>query len=365
MNKLGTFFGLSCCLSTLLLAETVDSSDLETLKAQLESNAKSGFQLAGYAAFDYVNSENAQDEFSRVQFSPIFHYQYSDIIQFEGELEVSTTAEGETEVELEYAAATLFLNDYMGLQVGKFMSPLGQFVQNQHPSWINKLPTTPVGFGHDGAAPTSNIGVALRGGLPKVASVRSNYVVFVSNAPTFGLADDGDVIIGATGKTSSGDVAKTFGGRFALNPVGGMEIGFSGALGEASEELVNIDPSQRIARDYTTYGLDFMYKLFDVDLKAEYINQTIGENERSTLEGGTWEAWYTQAAYLIDVIHVEPVIRYSDYHNPETKRNQIAYGLNYLFSNNIIAKVAYEDNTNEINEQESNDKFLMQLAFGF
>jgi hypothetical protein len=141
------------------------------MKNEFEGNSMSGFQLAGYASFDYENEENGDGSFAGVKFAPIFHYQYGDIFLFEAEVEFTVDSDGETETELEYAAGTFFINDYMGLQVGKFLSPLGQFVQNLHPSWINKLPSAPVGFGHDGAAPTSNVGIALRGGLPKISQM--------------------------------------------------------------------------------------------------------------------------------------------------------------------------------------------------
>jgi len=395
MKVYGRGIALSAVLCTTLLAGAADSAEVEVLrqevqalkqsvaelknssesaslqhdiaelKAGLESNSKGGFQIAGYAAFDWQDAQGSDNEFSGVKFAPIFHAQYGDIFQFEGEVEFSTTSEGETDAELEYAAGTIFLNDYMGLQIGKFMSPLGQFVQNQHPSWINKLPNTPVGFGHDGAAPTSNVGMALRGGLPKVSEIRSNYVLFVSNAPVYGVAADGDVIIDATGKTSAGDVSKTWGGRFALNPVGGMEVGVSGALGKASEELIS---NEKIARDYDAFGVDFMYNFEGIDIKAEYIEQSIGENELSTLEGGTWRAMYGQVSYQFASLKLEPVLRYSDYHNPETERNQWAVGLNYLFANNLIAKLAYEYNTNEDSAGEASindNRVSAQLAFGF
>lgn len=347
--------------------------DVNTLKAQsanmqsdLEGNAKSGFQLAGYAAFDWQKVEGSSSRFSGIKFAPIFHAKYNDIFQFEGELEFSVDEKGETVTELEYAAGTIFLNDYMGLQVGKFMSPVGQFVQNQHPSWINKLPTTPLGFGHDGAAPTSNIGIALRGGLPKMFNLRSNYALFVANAPTFGTAADGDVIINATGVTSSGDVANNIGGRYAIDPVGGMEIGLSASAGEVSETLTS---NAIVARDYSVVGADFMYNFDSIDIKAEYVSQKIGENGASPLEGGTWQAFYTQISYQFSSVAIEPVLRYSDYHNPEINRNQIAIGLNYLFANNLIAKFAYEynkdENANAVNSIANNNKMLAQLAFGF
>jgi len=339
------------------------------IKSELENNANSGFQLAGYASFDWTDAQKEDNEFSGVKFAPIFHYQYGQLFQFEGELEFIVKDDGEIETELEYAAGTLFLNDYMGLQMGKFLSPLGQYVQNIHPSWINKLPSNPVGFGHDGAAPTSNVGIALRGGLPKIIDTRSNYVVFVSNAPTFGIAADGDVVIDASGKTTASNVSKTFGGRFAINPVSGMEIGISSATGEIAEEItVGVD-TYNIARDYDVYGFDVMYNVNGFDFKGEHIEQHIGDNSASTLKGGKWVAWYAQASYQFASLKIEPVIRYSDYHNPEQERNQWAVGLNYLFANNVIAKLAYEYNTDEnddaVSSSANDNRVLAQFAFGF
>jgi hypothetical protein len=235
-----------------------------------------------------------------------------------------------------------------------------------HPSWINKLPSAPVGFGHDGGAPRSNLGVALRGGLPKMAGTRSNYAVFISNAPTFGIAADGDVVIGAEGKTGTVGNAYMVGGRYAINPVGNMEIGLSLATGDISEVLAS---GEDILRNYDVFGTDMMWNIDSFSIKAEYIQQKIGESARSALEGGTWKAWYTQVSYQFDSVKLEPVLRYSDYSNPEINKNQVALGLNYLFSNNLIAKLAYEINTDKDNtvldSSANNDRFLAQFAFGF
>jgi len=364
----------SCLLSSALSAVDVEqlAKDVEMLKEQndrlkmnKENNSKSGFQIAGYAAFDYVD-----DEFSGVKFAPIFHAKYGDIFQFEGELEFTMDpTTGETVTALEYAAGTIFLNNYMGLQVGKFMSPIGQFVQNQHPSWINKMAMAPLGFGHDGAAPTSNVGMALRGGLPKVASLRSNYVLFVSNAPVYGKNEDGSIegSIDAEGKTTSNSAKPTVGARYALNPISQMEIGISGAVGD----IVDVDNIKSV-RDYTVVDVDFMYNYDALSLKAEYVKQSVGTSALSTIDpdGGDWEAWYAQASYQFSAVALEPVLRYSDYHNPETKRNQLALGLNYLLSNNLIVKLSYELNENEdasvaSDDVTNNDIVRAQLAFGF
>lgn len=365
---------LSTLFSSCLLAVDVEqlAKDMEMLKEQnerlktdKESNAKSGFQIAGYTAFDYTDNE-----FSGVKFAPIFHAKYGDIFQFEGELEFTMDpTTGETVTALEYAAGTIFLNNYMGLQIGKFMSPIGQFVQNQHPSWINKLAMAPLGFGHDGAAPTSNVGMVLRGGLPKMAGLRSNYVLFVSNAPVYGKDEDGAIAgsIDAEGKTTSNGAQPTVGGRYALNPISQMEIGISGAVGE----IVDTNNTKSV-RDYSVFDVDFMYNFDALSLKAEYVKQTIGTSTLNSIDpdGGDWEAWYTQASYQFNAVALEPVLRYSDYHNPDTKRNQLALGLNYLFSNNLVAKISYEFNQNEdetvpSTDVTNNDIVRAQLAFGF
>ncbi len=354
----------SSLLITTILATQVhcaeNAADINALRINQEQNAKSGFQLAGYASFGYSYSEEDNSNFDVVQFSPIFHYGYSDILQFEGELEFSIGQDGETEVGMEYAAANLFLNNYMTLTAGQFMSPIGQFRQNFHPSWINKLPTAPVGFGHGGAAPTSNVGLALRGGLPRLANLRHNYVIYVANAPTIDFAPDGDVDIGTEGITTGSGTSATVGGRYAIDPVSGMEIGISGALGKA------YDRDSNLSRDYNVWDVDFTYHTGGFDLRGEYVEQNIAKDDTLPIEGGKWQAAYGQIAYQFDTLHLEPVVRYGFYKNPEKKQNETDLGLNYLFANNVIAKLAYSfGDITEGGTNEKTDKYYAQLAFGF
>ncbi len=350
----------SIMLSSVILATQVHCADMDSLIIGQEQNAKSGFQLAGYASFGYSYSDEEKSNFDVVQFSPIFHYGYSDILQFEGELEFSISQTGETEVAMEYAAANLFLNNYMTLTVGQFMSPIGQFRQNYHPSWINKLPSAPVGFGHGGAAPTSNVGAALRGGLPRLGTLRHNYVVYVANAPTVDFAPDGDVDIGAEGLTTGNGTSATVGGRYAIDPLSGMEIGISGAFGKA------YDLDSNSSRDYSAFDVDFTYHRGSLDLRGEYIEQNIAKDDTLPIEGGKWQAAYGQIAYQFDSLHLEPVARYGFYKNPEKKTKETSLGLNYLFANNIIAKAAYSfGDMTEAGTIEKTDKYYAQLAFGF
>jgi hypothetical protein len=141
-----------------------------------------------------------------------------------------------------------------------------------------------------------------------------------------------------------------------------MEAGISGAYGKVAE-LDNTGEFVR-SRDYRVYGADISYYFSGVDLRGEYVAQDIDDDPASPIEGGKWEAWYVQAAYQISAVHLEPVIRYGEYTNPELDQEQTAVGLNYLFASNIIAKVAYEFN-NIKGSTENDDRFLAQFAFGF
>ena len=93
-------------------------------------NTTSVTHLAGYAAAGYTNQENGTDSFDVANFNPIFHFQYGDRILWESELEIEVDENGETEVALEYSTIDIFLNDYLVLVAGKFVSPIGNFRQN-------------------------------------------------------------------------------------------------------------------------------------------------------------------------------------------------------------------------------------------
>ena len=182
------------------------------------TDAESAFHLAGYAFVGLMQSDADLGTFSSAQFNPILHYQFSDLVLFEGELEIRNMADGETEVTLEYSTIDLMLGEHVILVAGKFLSPLGNFRQNLHPAWINKLPSAPVGFGHDGAAPLADIGVQLRGGWTS-GSHRFNYATFITNGPEL-EADGGEIhAIETEGFARDADGAKTIGGRFGYLPV--------------------------------------------------------------------------------------------------------------------------------------------------
>lgn len=360
--------------------------------------------MAGYADVGYTFDSGETGSYGVGSFSPIFHYQYRDLVMLESELEIAINAQGETDLELEYMTIDYFLNDYIVLVGGKFLSPIGQFRQNQHPSWINKLASAPPGFGHDGAAPTSDVGVQVRGGF-KMGNMFANYAVYASNGPELNATfEDGEfelegIVAEGFGADPDGD--KVFGGRFGFIPLPGLEIGISAAMGKASVTALELahggdegdehadkfrfallsedgpeDPEEpgfdlhdEQARDYDVFGMDFSYGLGNFRLRGEYVKSKIGAAEHGVTasEGATWKSWYTQAAYLIPQTRIEPVIRYTDFNSPHSSQDQTQWGLglNYLISSNVIAKVTYEHNNGQAGSIADINRWLFQLAYGF
>lgn len=350
------------------LRENVKSNNLDTL---------SKLHMSGYANVDFIaGSDRQEDGFTAARFAPIFHFQFSDRVLFEGELEVETGDDGETEIAMEYANINLILNDYMALVAGKFLSPIGQFRQNIHPAWINKMPTAPVGFDHGGAAPLSDLGVQLRGGIPLSGSMRANYALFTSNGPTLVLDEmDGQLDLDTEAGTSNRDGNFVYGGRVGFLPVPALELGLSGALGKVGvgQDAVSNLAAGEPDRDYTVLGADAVYNLDALQLRGEFIQQTVGSEAGSTIAGGAatgeldFTAWYAQAAYRLPDTKWEGVARIGDLDTPnaDANRSQWSVGVNYLFANNVIIKAAYTVDDYDSNAIDDDKRFNVQLAYGF
>lgn len=363
--------------------KSASKDDVQALKKEVKEvanvhsewkDATSVVHLAGYGAVGYTDNEASKGRFSQVQFSPIFHYQYKDLMMLEAELEITNDPDGETSTELEYLTLDLFLNDYATLMAGKFLSPIGQFRQNLHPSWINKLPSAPPGFGHDGAAPVSDTGLQLRGGFP-LGGVRSNYALYVSNGPELEAETDGTDVelegIMAEGRTADADGDKVFGGRFGLLPIPELEVGLSFATGKAA--VTSLDAtgiSGEPSRDYDVVGGDFAWQWRNLNLRGEYVQTEVGDDSSGSTtasDGAKWETWYTQASYKFLPTKFEGVMRYTDFDSPHAAQDQKqwALGVNYLFASNVIGKLAYEFNDGQADAPADNNSFLAQIAYGF
>ncbi len=361
--------------------EEVEKIRKEVASASEWKEPNTLIHMAGYADVDYMKKQGEDGSFTVGSFSPIFHFQYRDLVMLESELEFEVADTGETEVGLEYLTIDLFLNDYATLVAGKFLSPIGQFRQNLHPSWINKMASAPPGFGHDGAAPVSDTGLQLRGGFP-IAGVRTNYAVYAGNGPELN-AETGDGVefelegVRAEGFGADNDGEIVYGGRFGILPVAGLEVGLSGLTGKATVTELEVDPSvltpptlaSEGKRDYDVFGADFNLQYRSFGLRGEYVKTRVGSTSKGTAAspGARWTTWYTQASYRFLPTKWEAVLRYTDFDSAVDLQDQTQWGvgINYLFTNNFIAKLNYEFNDNDLGSEADDNRVLGQLAYGF
>ena len=378
--------------ASLLAAEADTARRIDALEVELDSlrnelreqveaagewkHPDSLVHLAGYASVGYASTDQDDGSFSAGGFSPIFHFQYRDLVMLESELEVELSPEGETEVNLEYLTVDFFPTDNVAIVAGRFLSPVGQFRQNLHPSWINRLPSAPPGFGHDGAAPVSETGLQARGGVDLGAG-KLNYAVYIGNGPELNAVDeDGEVElegIEAEGFGADRDGNKVVGGRLGFIPRVGLEIGLSAATGKAAVTALvdeaagtRMDVDADPAHDYDVLGADFAWQWNNAELRGEYVQSKIGSNPASiAVDGATWSTWYLQGAYRFAPTRWEGVLRYGDFDSPHPTGSgtQWAIGANYRFAANIVAKLAWEANDGGV--QGGQDRILVQLAYGF
>ena len=365
------------------LDEAKDQGNLATIRKDVEANkvairatqssaawadATSVTHLSGYASADYVSVENGPAAFA-ANFNPMFHFLYDNKILWEAELEVEVEENGDTNIGLEYTTVDWFLNDNLTLVAGKFLSPIGNFRQNLHPSWINKLPSAPPGFGHDGAAPVSEVGVQLRGVAPVGSSSKVTYAAYLGNGPKI-EGEDGEIhAVEAEGFASDPDDQKILGGRVAFLPIPRLELAVSGASGDvAVVENDGTDISGDPKRGYQVLGFDATYQWKNLDLRGEYVKQEVDPNPLSIApEGGVWKTWYGQAAYKFADGKWEGVARYTDFQSPhaDDTQEQLALGVNYLITPSAMLKFGYESNDGEPGEVTDADRWIIQIAYGY
>jgi hypothetical protein len=361
--------------------ESIDSLIQSKVQSQVARNSK--FLISGYTNMTAQFSKD-KSSFSNISLVPILLWKPHKNILVEAELE--TALEGsETSIELGYADVSFFVNKYLTIRTGKFISPFGIFQDRLHPSWINKLPTFPVGTGEDelGVGPTSEVGIDFRGGVP-LGSSKMNYSVFLANGAQL-ITDPADPSKQGTftyGNAEAISKKLTVGGRFGLLPFSNssLEVGVSyrnGNVGDKNSIYKNVG-SQMYALDLIyVKQLDFIKGMFDVKAqwnkvnvdKAEYIdpNDPTGntlytfENKRSSFfTQGAYRPSMSQSKFLKKT---EVVFRYAGFTPPDgakdlVKIKQYTYGINYWFNWRTALKAAYQS-------QKENNVFFLQIAVGF
>ena len=356
--------------------------------------SKTQFMIRGYGHTGLntlSNDEETESSYVGSAFAPIFLFKHSDRLMFEAELEF-VLENNELEVGLEYANVMYVLNKNMTVRAGRFLLPFGTFMERLHPAWINRLPTVPLGYGHDGIAPSSGIGVELRGAFD-LGGPKLNYSVYSTNGPRI---KDGSIEPEEAGMLQfqnyeDNNNSKAFGGRIGLLPFAdsSTEIGFStystSKVGARDSDYENVGAF--------LYAIDFSFvkqipaiKGF-IDIKGQYNNSNIDDATYIEIEDDIEEeytfdnksnSFYAQLSYRPTMASsdflkkLELVGRFSNLNAPEgaeweEQSDQYAFGLNYWLTWRSVIMVAYQT-TDSVGGHDGGgtpNGFFVHWAIGF
>ncbi len=380
----------------IVLIAFVLGSNINAQNNDFESS-KTQFMIRGYGhtGLNYQSTgDEKESSYVGSAFAPIFLFKHSDRLMFEAELEF-VLENNELEIGLEYADVMYVLNKYMTVRAGKFLLPFGTFMERLHPSWINRFSTRPLGFGHDGIAPASGIGVELRGAFD-LGGPKLNYAVYSTNGPRLKDGSDEPEEAGMLlfKNFEDNNTSKAFGGRLGLLPFAdsSMELGFSAystsGVGNQDSEYENVGAF--------LYALDFSFvKQIAplkglIDIKAQYNNSNVdtatfiethedGDVEEYSFDNKS-NSFYTQLSYrpiMADsdfLKKLEFVGRYSNFNAPEgaeweEQSTQLALGINYWMSWRSVIKMSYQTTDKEGGHGNVGitkiDGFYLHWAIGF
>jgi hypothetical protein len=344
------------------------------------------------------------NSFFTATFNPIFLWQLSDRLFFEGELELELQSASDrvptgATTALEMAQMSYVVNDYMTIGAGKFLNPIDYFIERQHMAWVNKMPDKPLAV-YDGFVPETLLGVQLRGGIP-VGPTKFGYAFFVANAPSLNVADSGTLptLNGTVGTLAGSDFDNSFGhmvagGRVGFSPLPELEIGYGFQVGSVGPRGSNV--GSLIQSADLTYVKDSDLLKGIVNFHAQWVWSHIdpyaGYTDAGTAADLTTtpvtpaipatalvpfnnnrNGVYVQLAYRPSKLNgfiknFEPAIRYdliTQLHTPVgfNERRWTA-ALDYWLGPSTVVKLAYEfDHQNGIGQ--SGDAFIMQFAIGF
>lgn len=354
--------------------------------------------LAGYGSASYTAGMDDFESGFEASVSPVLLYRIGDDLLFEAELELEVEG-ANTNTALEYAQVDYLGFDRMVFSFGKFLLPFGVFGERLHPSWVNKMPSMPLLYGHAHGGVASgallpvlaDIGALVRYNQP-VGGSNLTFSFYVTQGPQRvdpeGLEPDDHTHAttaadrgGAEGSfTVAGEPAaavassqyvipgvafgvsfpdnnrnKLLGARLGLVSGPGFEIYASGFHSMYDDEDF---------LDLTGGNLSLELRRGVGELRGEaaILRQEFDDN--GTYRTASTPAYYVQYAHRFGAF--EPVVRWSHLMEGEVdsevvtlERRELALGLDYWVSPSVPLKMAYGL------DLDGEDRLMVQWAFGF
>lgn len=349
-----------------------------------------GLVVSGYGSASYDSSieDSVFASDFRAAVSPILLYSISDDLLFEAELEFGLE-DGGTETTLEYAQIDYLGFDRVLLTAGKFLLPFGVFSERLHPTWINKLPTPPLLYGHahGGVAEgsltpiLSDVGLMARFTQPVGDIWSLNLSVYVTQGPREATEEEGDDHAHAV-VSNPAAVRGSAASAIDASVIPGLAFG--------TNFSDNNDDKMLGARLGVVRGANFeMYVSgFHAMYNAEDFLDVVGTNLSAKWQPGSFEfrgegailwqefelddefptartpAYYLQVSRRIGSF--EPVVRWSQL--LETKvdgevarddRRELALGLEYWLRPSTPLKLALQI------DPDGPERLILQWAYGF
>lgn len=391
-------FAVASLLTLCFFGESVAQDGGTSNDAAQQFFPRQSFLLTGYGASGYnviVQDEDSPNNFN-FGLSPIMLFQISDRFLFESEQELEIE-DGATNLDLEYAQIDARLSNNLTFVAGKFLLPFGTFSERYHPTWINRLISAPALYLHHGPVPTeplipivSDIGFELRGAyeVGPISSVTG--VVFVTQGPVAGGAEEeptagkresamhegeapGVLSFGANADDNNQN--KLIGGRVGYVIAPHFEANLSGMTGKYDDEG---------ELDFSAVALHLEGRVKHFTVHSEFIGtwRDLPEDEEDTVakaassqataaatESLSRFGYWVQVGYLWNKL--QPVVRWTQIADGDVEDvtlvpggKQLALGLDYWFEPSLALKAEYMRNA-ENGESIDNDRFAVQLAFGF
>ncbi len=406
LGKLKTISMVWFVLSfSVVYAQDTIQTQLNAIKDEINSlkkEDKTNFMMRGFGQFGLQTSADDAN-FSMTSFNPVLLWRHGDHFLFESELEMEYMSDM-FEINLGYANASYIVSRGLIIRAGKFLLPFGTFTERFHPSWINKFSSTPLGFGHDGIAPSADIGLEIRGGL-QLGKSKLNYSIYAVNGPGIkdGTEEPDEAGMLSFSNSMDNNKNKAIGSRIGYLPLANssLEIGVSGyyAMPGSMDSPFEQDSMNE---DITYKDVTAMLTAFDlsyvkivkplkgiIDFKGQYNFSNISsvdyfnaeDTSRYTFTNKS-SSYYAQLAFRPALAenailkNMELVGRYSMYDTPhgslwESNQTQLDIGLNYWFTWRTVVKMSYQITNETMDESEmsgmssmGNNTFLIHLAFG-
>lgn len=340
---------------------------------------RSIFVVGGYGSTRYEAAASADypNDFT-ASVSPVLLFTMGQDILFETELEFGLSGAATTTT-LEYAQIDYLGFDKVQIISGKFLLPFGIFGERLHPTWINKLPTAPVLFGHahGGVADTgllpimSDAGVMLRWAQPMGSSFMLDFSAYVTQGPRLAPAEEDGHVGDEHDPTAPDDdhaPPVAFGTSFSdnnKNKMIGARLGVvKGPTFEAYISGFHAMYDEGNFLDYMGGALSIEWRRGPIEVRGEAVVTAQEFEVDGVFEDLERSGYYAQVSRRFGAW--EPVVRWGDLRDGTVAgqitiegHHEVALGLNYWLRPTVPVKVAWEYH------QDRDDRFYVQWAYGF